>query len=58
MRIGELAKAGAVSTSLLRYYEEQGLLSPLPPVPRRAIGSMEQKPWDDWGSSSEPSPSG
>ena len=28
MRIGELAKAGAVSTSLLRYYEEQGLLSP------------------------------
>jgi DNA-binding transcriptional MerR regulator len=28
MRIGELAKAGAVSTSLLRYYEEQGVLSP------------------------------
>ncbi len=28
MRIGELAKAGAVSTSLLRYYEEQGLLNP------------------------------
>ena len=29
MRIGELAKAGAVSTSLLRYYEEQGLLNPV-----------------------------
>jgi DNA-binding transcriptional MerR regulator len=28
MRIGELAKAGAVSPSLLRYYEEQGLLTP------------------------------
>ena len=29
MRIGELAKRAGVSTSLLRYYEEQGLLTSL-----------------------------
>ncbi|MFE5602417.1 MerR family transcriptional regulator [Streptomyces coelicoflavus] len=39
MRIGELARTTGVSVRLLRYYEEQGLLSP-----RRAPGGHRRYP--------------
>ena len=39
LTIGQLAKRAGVSTSLLRYYEEQGLLEPAAAA-RRAIASM------------------
>ena len=35
MRIGEVAKAAGVSTSRIRFYEEEGIL---PPAPREANG--------------------